>query len=116
MFGYSDTVLKLVGKIGEELIHIHKGENSEGFFTIAQNKILEDYENFYCDDVDSILEATMENILRDENKDINETMEILESYKYNDITKKILDFLSEVKLSWVFVGNFVEEECSKLVK
>lgn len=58
----------------------------------------------------------MDNILRNENKDINETIEILESYEYSEITKEILNFLSEVKLSWVFVGNFVEEECKKLVK
>ena len=70
---------------------------------------MEDYENFYCDDVDEICQTTLENILRNENPDVDEAIEILEKYSYKTETQRCLQFLDNCQVSWVFVGNFTEE-------
>jgi hypothetical protein len=54
IFGFNDTVSKLVHRIGENIRVLHTSEVSERFFTISLDKLLEDYENFYCGDVDEI--------------------------------------------------------------
>ena len=53
---------------------LHKSQISEKFFKIALDKLLEDYENFYCGDVDEICLTTLDNLLRNQNTGVEEAI------------------------------------------
>lgn len=41
-------------------------------------------------------------------------MAVLEGYEFQAETARVVEFLAKCKVSWVFVGNFGEEECVQM--
>lgn len=49
MFGFNDTISKLLVNIGGQILSAHKSKVGKAFFKLALDNMLEEYENFYED-------------------------------------------------------------------
>lgn len=77
IFGFSDTVEKLLKQMAPTLTTAHKADNAESLFELAIEDLLEEYENFYCGDVDEIADTHLDTLLTNTGITVPKALEIL---------------------------------------
>jgi secreted Zn-dependent insulinase-like peptidase len=92
--------------IGERFWELHEGERSEKIYELALNDLIEEYQNFYCEDADRIANETLSLILNEGDPSIEQIKERLEQLEYEDIQNRVSKFWERGKAVWTIVGNF----------
>jgi secreted Zn-dependent insulinase-like peptidase len=76
---------------------------------LALEDIIEEYENFYCEEADEISDDTLDLILNEGYPSIEQIKQGLEELEYDDVQSRARKFWEKAKVVWIVVGNFQEQ-------
>lgn len=71
--------------------------------------IIEEYENFYCEEADEISDNTLDLILNEGYPSIEKIKQGLEELEYEDAQSRARKLWEKAKAVWIVVGNFQEQ-------
>ena len=80
IFGFSDTVCKLVEQLSSFINKVHLTSDAETIFNLTLEDLIQDYNNFYCQESDDIANTTRDNILQQGVYSVPECIELLEKF------------------------------------
>lgn len=87
------------------------------FFEIVRERMLQEYQNYYLDDTDDVLESELERMLNAKTEStIEQTMKALEKMTMKQFAEKVVNYWKNVQLEWVIVGNFDETQLLETIK